>query len=836
MALKKLFSTQSLWDEEIVRIGRTLKSLQTALIGVLIVALIVVLAMGRLASALGLLVGLIAVLATSWLNRSGQVLLASFLCSLAMLGTLTYLLYVGQGIHDIAMMGLPLLLIFASLLLSRRLYWIIASFTVLASLLVIFGEVRGFHTTPYSVATTYSDMITVAAMLILAAYTVDLLAQSQQESLGRIRQVAAGQAKLIEETRRRAEHLATLNRVGIAIASGLDLQRVLMALYLQMRDVIHADTYYIALYDSRTGLLTFPIFYDLGERVPMEPTFMQDEPGLTGEVIIKKRTLYLPDAEDPTTQAAHQVITVGPSLTRTFLGIPIILRDQVLGVLSVQSLHADAYTTDQISLLETMATQAAVAIQNARLYATLQEELIERRRVESVLNQRDVIMQAVSFAAQKFMTALDWSECIPEVLERLGKSTGFAHAYIYENNLDMEGQWLTSLRYEWIAVGYRRPIDDSEFQDIPLTVFRFERWRTTMEQRQTSFGSLSSLPPEEAERLAANDLKTYLDVPIFTSDGWWGFLGFDDSREEREWSKVEVGALETAANILSAAIQRQKADDERKEAESAVRQLNAELEQRVSQRTAELTVANRELESFAYSVAHDLRAPLRGIDGYSKLLLEDYAKDLDAEGALYLENIRTGAQWMGQLIDDLLRLSRITRLEMHNIQVSLTSLAHEALETLRHNDPVREVEVVVQQDMKVSGDPGLLGLAIENLLRNAWKFTSKKPYAHIEVGMSEMQGRTVYFVRDNGAGFDMKYADKLFRPFQRLHSEGDFEGTGVGLATVQRIIQRHGGEIWAEAETGGGATFYFTLAASPLSGPGDGSVVATEAATPQPGG
>jgi PAS domain S-box-containing protein len=221
--------------------------------------------------------------------------------------------------------------------------------------------------------------------------------------------------------------------------------------------------------------------------------------------------------------------------------------------------------------------------------------------------------------------------------------------------------------------------------------------------------------------------------------------------------------------------------------------------------------ANHELEAFSYSVAHDLRAPLRGIDGFSQALLEDYADELDDEGKKYLSFVRESAQHMAVLIDDLLTLSRVTRSEMRDEMVDLSEIARTSLARLQRNDPQRVVKVTIEADLVDRGDPGLLTALFENLVGNAWKFTAKKDAPHIEFGRTVDHGRDAYFVRDNGAGFDMEFSAKLFGVFQRLHSAAEFEGTGIGLATVQRIVRRHHGRVWADSVVGVGACFYFTL-------------------------
>ena len=296
-------------------------------------------------------------------------------------------------------------------------------------------------------------------------------------------------------------------------------------------------------------------------------------------------------------------------------------------------------------------------------------------------------------------------------------------------------------------------------------------------------------------------IATYFFIPPFAS---WGIKYHEDTYRLLSYSIVSLGMISTIYRL-------QRVTRGLQQSERRYRKLSEDLEQRVIERTAELHVANKELESFSYSVSHDLRAPLRSIDGFSQALLEDYGDKLDPEGLENLGRVRAATQRMGHLIDDLLNLARVTRAGMQRQTVDLSAMAPEVMADLLRAEPDREVELDIAHGLKVDGDERLLRVALENLLGNALKFTRGRSPAHIEIGVMEHGGKRTYYVRDDGAGFDMAYSEKLFGAFQRLHGTAEFEGTGIGLATVHRIIRRHGGQIWAEGAVGKGATFYFTL-------------------------
>ncbi len=327
---------------------------------------------------------------------------------------------------------------------------------------------------------------------------------------------------------------------------------------------------------------------------------------------------------------------------------------------------------------------------------------------------------------------------------------------------------------------------------------------------------------------------------------WIGGLGLVISKFRRVPEELEHRVLERTGDLRDANLELERQIGERRLVEEALRQAHLDLEQRVHDRTAKLAEANteltreirdrqrveedmckvnvdllqrttqlessnKELEAFSYSVSHDLRAPLRGIDGFSQAVLDDYGDKLDDTGKQYLQRVREASQRMAKLIDAMLNLARLIRAELIFESVDLSAIGRSVVSNLSKADPERQVEMVVADNLRTNADPDLTRVVLENLLGNAWKFSSHEEFARIELGMTYHYSQPVFFVRDNGVGFDMTYIDKLFGAFQRLHAMSEFQGIGIGLATVHRIILRHGGRIWADASVGKGATFFFTL-------------------------
>ncbi|WP_017327224.1 ATP-binding protein [Synechococcus sp. PCC 7336] len=428
-------------------------------------------------------------------------------------------------------------------------------------------------------------------------------------------------------------------------------------------------------------------------------------------------------------------------------------------------------------------------------------DITERKRAEFALQRQLEIDRLIANISTRFINlpCEQISDGLDRALQEIGQFAGVDSSFVFRFSDNLETPIVAR---QWVAEGIESRLDRAP----SLLPESFPRLHCEQQDRNViEVANVAELPEiAGGDRDRAFPFAAFVAVSLSYEGEAIGWVGLGSLKPVRNWSRGYRHLLRMVGEIITNALQRQQAETE-------IRQLNSDLEQRVLERTAQLAATNEELESFCYSVSHDLRAPLRGIDGFSQALLEDYEAVLDDIGQDFLQRIRAATQRMGQAIDDLLALSRVTRQELRWETVDLSALAAEIVELLQQTDRDRQVDVAIAIAPEVRGDDRLLRVMLENLLGNAWKFTSKTPQAQIEFGtLPEAEG-LVYFVRDNGAGFDMAYADKLFGPFQRLHRMAEFSGTGIGLATVKRIINRHRGRVWAEAEVDRGATFFFTL-------------------------
>ena len=468
--------------------------------------------------------------------------------------------------------------------------------------------------------------------------------------------------------------------------------------------------------------------------------------------------------------------------TRSEMVIPLKTGSQIIGILNMESERLNGFTESTRRVMISFSERAALALENARLIEAIQQNTY------NALLLNDIIGAALNVTEVGALTQV--------LAEHIGELFGADGAYLTrwddEKKLTYPGAASGSLRDLYLAAALnpgektmtssvlkaRRPLVAEDVSDSP------------------------HISPEVGARFPTVSL---MGLPLIANDEQLGAV-LISFHKRYEFTPEEIDLASQAASHAALALANA-------ELFAQVQAYAQDLELRVQKRTEELETANKELEAFSYSVSHDLRAPLRSIDGFSQALLEDYGDVLDDSGQNYLSRVRSASQQMGQMIDDLLRLSRVTRAELQFQPVPLTQLAHQILEELQSEDPERQITIDLEPHMHVTGDQRLLRIAISNLLSNAWKFTSKVEQPHIQFHSQIVDDQRVYIIRDNGAGFDMAYADKLFGPFQRLHAQQEFPGLGIGLATVQRIVQRHGGTIWAESEPDEGAAFCFTIAA-----------------------
>jgi len=581
----------------------------------------------------------------------------------------------------------------------------------------------------------------------------------------------------IETERKRSEQVqSAIYRISEAAQSTQNLDELFHSIHAIIAKLMPAKNFYITLYDESDDLFTIPYLAD--EYDDDWPPYKPGK-GLGAYVMRTGKPLLVTPEKFAEMEQSGEAEIISRRMV-DWLGVPLKTQHgKTIGVMAVQTYTEENRLVEAYQdVLMFVSTQVAMAIERKQAEQALQQNARELATL-NLLGQRvnaTLLLDQVVKATVENVTALNQYEMVLFYLsegDRLllqGAGPNSSSTLVSNAQIHQVGEYLCVQ-----AALMGKPIFSS---NIPIDL------RCTLADcKEAGFHSFAAIPLQSGDEVI-------------------GVLGLA-STEEHDFSK-EATFLETMANQIATATQNALLHTQ-------VQQYAAELEQRVIQRTAQLEDSNKELEAFSYSVSHDLRGPLRAIDGYSHILLEDYAGKLDAEGQNLLHRLHSASQRMGQLIDDLLKLSRLTQQEMVRERVDLSVLANDVYNELCRIESGHVIEIIIGDKLTTNADTRLVRVVLANLFSNAMKFSRKVPHAKIEFSAIKNGSEQVFFVRDNGAGFDMQYAGKLFGAFERLHNSSEFEGSGIGLATVQRIINRHGGRLWAEAAINQGATFYFTL-------------------------